>query len=102
MTSQDSGHMQNDGAVDGERSAKRIKLDTEDKDATTSQPMEVEPSSSKDDKRVSGNLPPSRALLGEPPNPRDPDSPHFEEFDVGISEYISKGLPPIHAIIKQR
>ncbi len=102
MTSEDSGHKQADGAVDGERSAKRIKLDTEEEDTTTSQPMEVESSNLKDDKRASGNLPPSRALLGEPPNARDPDSPHFEEFDVGISEYISKGLPPIHAIIKQR
>lgn len=105
MTSEDSEHKQNEVSVDGERSAKRIKLDaTEESVVETSQPMEVEPSTSKDpdDKRVSGNLPPSRSLLGEPPNPRDPGSPFFEEFDVGISEYISKGLPPIHAIIKQR
>lgn len=49
-------------------------------------------------------LPPSRALLGESAIKLDERSTvgHTLEFDVGISEYISKDLPPIHAIIKQR
>ena len=49
-------------------------------------------------------LPPSRALLGESRVKFDERSTvgHTLEFDVGISEYISKDLPPIHAIIKQR
>ncbi|KAL5487840.1 PUS7 [Sanghuangporus weigelae] len=49
-------------------------------------------------------LPPSRVLLGKPPTSYAQESPtgHTLEYDVGISEYISKDLPPIHAIIKQR
>lgn len=108
MTSEDAERKNDEVAADEERSAKRIKLDTTTEESVTpTQPMEVEPvepstSKPEDDKRVSGNLPPSRSLLGELPKPRESGSPFFEEFDVGISEYISKGLPPIHAIIKQR
>lgn len=47
-------------------------------------------------------LPPSRSLLGAPRETRALAEGHTHEFDVGISEYISKDLPPIHAIIKQR
>ena len=49
-------------------------------------------------------LPPSRILLGIPPSSRVQSYSigHTVEFDVGISEYISKDLPPIHAVIKQR
>ncbi|OCB90878.1 tRNA pseudouridine synthase D [Sanghuangporus baumii] len=49
-------------------------------------------------------LPPSRILLGKPPTSHAQESStgHTLEYDVGISEYISKDLPPIHAIIKQR
>ena len=50
-------------------------------------------------------LPPSRVLLGDPPVAdlkEAASSGHTLEFDVGISEYISKDLPPMHAIIKQR
>ena len=49
-------------------------------------------------------VPPSRALLGERPTStlNGSSEAHLSEFDVGISEYISKDLPPIHAIIKQR
>ena len=50
-------------------------------------------------------LPPSRVLLGDPPASyvkETASSGHTLEFDVGISEYISKDLPPMHAIIKQR
>lgn len=47
-------------------------------------------------------LPPSRVLLGESPVSLSASAGHTLEFDVGISEYISKDLSPIHAIIKQR
>ncbi|KAH8118315.1 tRNA pseudouridine synthase D [Phellopilus nigrolimitatus] len=49
-------------------------------------------------------LPPSRVLLGTPPasHAQETSAGHTLEFDVGISEYISKDLPSIHAIIKQR
>lgn len=48
-------------------------------------------------------IPPSRILLGKlPDHLAEATSGHTQEFDVGISEYISKDLPPIHAIIKQR
>ncbi|KAI5125015.1 hypothetical protein M0805_007439 [Coniferiporia weirii] len=49
-------------------------------------------------------LPPSRVLLGAPPasHAQETSTGHTLEFDVGISEYISKDLPPVHAIIKQR
>ena len=49
-------------------------------------------------------LPPSHALLGIT---RDggPDGDGFTqmlETDVGISEYVGRDIPPIHAVIKQR
>ena len=50
-------------------------------------------------------VPPSRALLGDIQRQLDEPSStswHTQEIDVGISEYVSKDLPPIHAIIKQR
>lgn len=45
--------------------------------------------------------PPSRALLGDFLTDMSATG-HTQEFDVGISEYVSKDLLPIHAIIKQR
>ena len=50
-------------------------------------------------------LPPSRELLGLPPtSQKTPDGVvhRTSEPDVGISEYIGKGLPAIQGIIKQR
>lgn len=50
-------------------------------------------------------LPPSRELLGLPPTPPIPPDGvmhRTSEPDVGISEYIGKGLPAIQGIIKQR
>jgi tRNA pseudouridine13 synthase len=50
-------------------------------------------------------LPPSRELLGLPPIPQTPPDGvmhRTSEPDVGISEYIGKGLPMIQGIIKQR
>jgi tRNA pseudouridine13 synthase len=49
-------------------------------------------------------LPPSHALLGtSPPLQTDGSSmARIMEADVGISEYIAKGVPKIDGIIKQR
>lgn len=50
-------------------------------------------------------LPPSRELLGLPPTPQIPPDGvmhRTSEPDVGISEYMGKGLPAIQGIIKQR
>lgn len=50
-------------------------------------------------------LPSSRELLGLPPTPQIPLDGvlrRTSEPDVGISEYIGKGLPTIQGIIKQR
>jgi len=50
-------------------------------------------------------LPPSRELLGLQPTPQIPLDGvmhRTSEPDVGISEYIGKGLPMIQGIIKQR
>ena len=46
-------------------------------------------------------LPPSYSLLERPPRPSSSIN-QFGEEDVGITEYISKGLSPIEGIIKQR
>ncbi|CCA66620.1 related to PUS7-pseudouridine synthase [Serendipita indica DSM 11827] len=50
-------------------------------------------------------LPPSRKLLGLPPAPEFPPDGLMHrtlEVDVGISQYIGKGLSQINGIIKQR
>ena len=50
-------------------------------------------------------LPSSRELLGLPVTPQIPPDGvmhRTSEPDVGISEYIGKGLPMIQGIIKQR
>lgn len=56
------------------------------------------------DPKLQNFLPPSRILLGA--NPSGPTSnPEFSrttEVDVGISEYVSHDVPPIHGVIKQR
>ena len=52
---------------------------------------------------VEALIPPSRALLGDIAKASEVSSAgHIQELDVGISEYVSKDLPSIHAIIKQR
>ncbi|EJD01227.1 tRNA pseudouridine synthase D [Fomitiporia mediterranea MF3/22] len=74
------------------------------------EPVTVTEAAAAEEAEVSGTavvealLPPSRALLGPPPasHTQGSFSGHTLEYDVGISEYISKDLPPIHAIIKQR
>jgi tRNA pseudouridine13 synthase len=48
-------------------------------------------------------LPPSHALLGIPLPAQPGDAPmNFLETDVGISEYIGRGVSKIEGIIKQR
>lgn len=48
-------------------------------------------------------LPPSHALLGIPLPVISKDTAiNFLESDVGISEYIGRGVPKIEGIIKQR
>lgn len=48
-------------------------------------------------------LPPSHALLGVPLPVAQEDTPmNFMETDVGISEYIGRGVSRIEGIIKQR
>jgi tRNA pseudouridine13 synthase len=49
-------------------------------------------------------LPPSHSLLGTAPPLQDESGAiiRLMESDVGISEYISKGVPKISGIIKQR
>lgn len=49
-------------------------------------------------------LPPSHSLLGVTRR-GEPDEDGFTqmlETDVGISEYVGRDIPPIHAVIKQR
>ena len=49
-------------------------------------------------------LPPSHALL-RVTRRAEPDDDGFTqmlETDVGISEYVGRDIPPIHAVIKQR
>lgn len=48
-------------------------------------------------------LPPSHALLGVAlPVAQESGQMNFLETDVGISEYIGRGVPKIEGIIKQR
>ena len=48
-------------------------------------------------------LPPSHKLLGLPePTAKEGEQVNFLETDVGISEYIGKGVGKIEGIIKQR
>lgn len=48
-------------------------------------------------------LPPSHALLGIPlPVAEEGAAMNFMETDVGISEYIGRGVSKIEGIIKQR
>lgn len=48
-------------------------------------------------------LPPSHALLGIPLPVAESGRPlNFLESDVGISEYVGKGVSKIEGIIKQR
>lgn len=94
-------HVLSDANDDLERASKRVKLDN---DASSAQPEDastIDDEPAADEKQTETILPPSIALLGRSRSTNSP-SQHTEERDVGISEYLSKDLPPIHAIIKQR
>lgn len=85
---------------DLERASKRIKLNIANEDANRV-------AITQDERHVTNAsvrefLPPSRVLLGRMKPKDDCSMGHTEEVDVGISEYLSPELPPIHAIIKQR
>ena len=87
------------------RAAKRPKLDSDVQQNNEEGAEKTGVDAARAAQEVFENLlPPSRVLLGEDPLPEGKriDHGHFGEFDVGISEYISRGLPPVHAIIKQR
>ena len=87
-----------EGRDEQERAAKRVKLDSDSNDNVDAVLTVTEEEATSVPETL---LPPSRILLGT--RPGQPTSiGHTEEYDVGISEYISKDLPPIHAIIKQR
>lgn len=103
-----------------EPSSKRIRMDIDAEPATPDAvtahevvvydepeqeaPDNLEEQSSKRMFPVENLLPPSRSLLGAslPDNTAESLSHRTVEFDVGISEYVSRDLPPIHGIIKQR
>jgi hypothetical protein len=74
-----------------EPSPKRTKLDTE----TTQEKAEA---------TKVALLPPSHALLGlaKPDQPGPDGTRQILETDVGISEYVGKGVAKIEGIIKQR
>lgn len=54
--------------------------------------------------RAENFLPPSHVLLGKQPAKEsvDVNFPRVTELDVGISEYVSHDVPPMHGVIKQR
>lgn len=88
---------------DSTRYAKRTKLDEpQSLDNTVGDAMEetAETASTPEHSHI---LPPSHALLGIPlPVMQKDAAMTFMETDVGISEYIGRGVPKIEGIIKQR
>lgn len=102
--------VQEDDSDHEKPSAKRAKLDHHEGDLDEDSAMAVDiqttvlPIDSAATPPGQSALPPSRTLLGESHVKLSDKNTtgHTLEFDVGISEYISKSLPPIHAIIKQR
>lgn len=111
MASREGQHL--DGKTLDDRATKRQKLENSDDPEHTTVDSEhtmegVEQAEGQDQVHeketalIESLLPPSRVLLGESPVSLAASAGHTLEFDVGISEYISKDLSPIHAIIKQR
>ncbi|KAG2141802.1 tRNA pseudouridine synthase D [Suillus bovinus] len=82
------------------RSPKRIKLDelTDDGPIADTSPL----ASAAVAVAVESVLPPSHALLGIAPTFSSNGLRQVLQTDVGISEYISRDVPPISGIIKQR
>lgn len=83
------------------RSPKRTKTTTEfDDDHVVGENFQAGHESNKAEEPI---LPPSHILLGVgSPQTTSDGLRQLLECDVGISEYISRDLPPISGIIKQR
>ncbi|KAG6378689.1 hypothetical protein JVT61DRAFT_12960 [Boletus reticuloceps] len=82
------------------RSPKRIKTSDFDDNHTVSESLQAEHESQEAQESI---LPPSHILLGlNPPQTTSGGLRQLLERDVGISEYITRDLPPIRGIIKQR
>lgn len=90
---------QDDGDI--ERYSKRTRIDGPD--ASISASTGNAPPQTTSDPEPEHILPPSHSLLGIPLPVQHDDAPMvFLETDVGISEYIGRGVPKIEGIIKQR
>jgi tRNA pseudouridine13 synthase len=76
-----------DDAEDQERYQKRAKLDDQPETEESDKPSV---------------LPPSHCLLGIPTPVSVDGRINFTEKDVGIAEYVGKGVSQIDGIIKQR
>ncbi|KDQ29347.1 hypothetical protein PLEOSDRAFT_1064122 [Pleurotus ostreatus PC15] len=90
-----------------ERASKRARL--EDAEESTSPSKEFDPEVETDipapkDGEADDILPPSHVLLGvpRPEKAEDGSGYKFRETDVGISEYVGRGVSQIEGIIKQR
>jgi tRNA pseudouridine13 synthase len=89
-------HEREQNDEDVERYSKRSRIDGADTSVGKTPPPPKDPPSEH-------ILPPSHALLGIPLPVQPDDAPmNFLETDVGISEYIGRGVPKIEGIIKQR
>jgi tRNA pseudouridine13 synthase len=88
--------------VELENSPKRARIDLQESatDAPTITPTETIAATLSEHDTI---LPPSHALLGIPsPEMKGEENLRILESDVGISEYISRDIPQIQGIIKQR
>ncbi|KAL0568857.1 multisubstrate pseudouridine synthase 7 [Marasmius crinis-equi] len=85
------------------RDAKRPKIDSESNAATAEVTVTVTEESVLNEDSEVHILPPSHALLGLPHPVAESGGPlNFLETDVGISEYVGRGVSKIEGIIKQR
>ena len=100
MSSSSIVHEREQDEGDVERSAKRTRLDEpQGEDIPSGKSIETNSLGSENQ----SVLPPSHALLGVPlPAIHEGTGVTFMEADVGISEYIGRGVPKIEGIIKQR
>ncbi len=86
---------------DLERDSKRPKMD--DAGLEAAPPADEPDEKSEEIEEKPHILPPSHALLGVPlPLAQEGRAINFLETDVGISEYVGRGVSKIEGIIKQR
>ena len=109
-----SPRSRSDGPLDNTSEApplKRLKVDDTAEELNTpgsasdlSATLPTPPSDSAHNATNETILPPSHSLLGTAPPLQDENGAiiRLMETDVGISEYIAKGVPKISGIIKQR